>query len=147
MRLTANTASGLLFVAVGAFALWYGWNYPIGTSARIGAGYFPKLVSSMLIVVGILVFLREWWGEREALVAGRIRPAVAILTGVFGFGLLLERAGFIPAALLLVFAARLAGDDFDLKEVLLLSAVLIVGLGAIFWYGLGLPFSLLPFGI
>ncbi len=147
VKLTANAASGLFFAGLGAFALWYGWNYPMGTPARIGAGYFPKLISSLLIVVGLIVLLRDWWGEREAPVEGSARPMIAVLSGVFGFALLLETAGFIAATAWLVVAARLAGEDFAWKEVLALAVVMIVGIGAIFWYALSLPFHLLPYWI
>ena len=67
-----------------------------------------------------------------------------MLTGVIVFGLLIERAGLVVSTLVLIVAARMADRDFRPLEVALLSAVLLAFATAVFWYGLALPFPLLP---
>ena len=49
----------------------------------------------------------------------------------------------MPALLVLIFGSALAGPQFRLVEVLLLSVALVVLSVAIFVWGLGLPYPLL----
>jgi hypothetical protein len=58
------------------------------------------------------------------------------------FGLLVERAGFVPALVVLVVGSAAAGREFRLGEVVLLTAVLTALSVAVFAWGLGLPYPL-----
>jgi hypothetical protein len=59
------------------------------------------------------------------------------------FGVLMTHAGFLPALLVLIFGSALAGPQFRLVEVLLLSAALSMVSVALFVWGLGLPYPLI----
>lgn len=52
---------GLLMSATGLFFALYGGQYAMGTSARMGPGYFPVVLGWTLLVLGILVALPAWW--------------------------------------------------------------------------------------
>lgn len=52
---------GLLMTATGLFFALYGGQYDMGTSARMGPGYFPVVLGWTLAVLGILVALPAWW--------------------------------------------------------------------------------------
>lgn len=54
----------------------------------------------------------------------------------------MEKSGFIPALLVLIFAAAWAGDEFKLVEVAILAVSLTVVCTGVFIYGLGLPYPL-----
>jgi hypothetical protein len=62
------------------------------------------------------------------------------------FGVLMERAGFVPAMAALVFLSAAAGREFRFKEVLLLTVFLTALTVAMFIWGLGLPYPLLKIG-
>lgn len=145
--LSTDLAAGVLFIALAAFAVWYGWGYPQGTSLRMGAGYFPRLVSTMLMVVGCLLVLKSLFVGGSTIGSIPVRPLLVVLTGTLLFGLLIERAGFVVASSAMTVMARLADDEFKPLEVALLTIVLLLVTGAIFWWGLSLPFHLLPPGI
>jgi hypothetical protein len=51
--------SGLLFVVIGVVFFWASMGYTIGTSSNMGPGFFPGLMSALLIFVGVLIFLRS----------------------------------------------------------------------------------------
>jgi len=90
-------------------------------------------------VSGVALGLRS--GERitQPLTARTvILPPLALVL----FGLLMDRAGFIPALVVLVFVAALSGRTFRVLEVLLLTAVLLAAAIALFIWGLGLPYPL-----
>ena len=146
IRLTTDLLTGLLFLALATFALAYGWNYPFGSAARIGPGYFPKLVASGLLVLGTILVVRSFLISNEDETIGEIawRPLIVVLLGTLAFGLMVERLGFVISGFVLIFAARLADRDFRLVEVTLLAAVLVAFVAAMFWLGLSLPLRPFP---
>ena len=109
IRLSTDLLTGLLFLALGAFAMVYGSRYPLGTAARMGPGYYPLLASSGLVLLGLVLVVRSFVTTTTGEVGSvNLRPLVLILIGTLAFGLLIDRAGLIIAGLGLVFAARLA---------------------------------------
>ncbi len=139
LRLSTDLATGVLFIALGGFAIIYGWRYAIGTTARMGPGYFPLLISSGLVLVGVILVLRSLLASGDAL--GKIgwRPLLLVLAGVLAFGLLIDRIGLLVAGVLLIVAARLADRDLRPVETAVLAVVLTLATGTVFLYGLGLP--------
>ena len=145
LRLSTDLLTGLLFIAFGAFVLLYGLQYPFGTSARMGPGYYPRVISIGLMLIGAILAARSYFIEDERPEPIFVRPLFVVIAATVGFGLLIERAGLITAAAVLIIVARLADQDFRPLEVVGLCVVLIAFSAAVFWYGLSLPFQLLPF--
>jgi hypothetical protein len=139
IRLSTDLITGLLFLAFGGFVIIYGSRYPLGTAARMGAGFYPALVSYALVLLGAILVIRSLFRPGEALEAFNPRPLFFVLVGTLAFALLVERSGFVLAAVILVFAARLADRDFRWGEVTILAGVLVAFIGALFWLGLSLP--------
>ena len=50
--------SGVLFIAIGVFAIVYGMKYTLGSAARMGPGYFPRILGILLIGLGAILALR-----------------------------------------------------------------------------------------
>jgi hypothetical protein len=59
------------------------------------------------------------------------------------FGVLMDRAGFVPALVVVIFGSAMAGSEFKLGEVALLTVVLTALSLGIFSWGLGMPYPLL----
>jgi len=146
LRLSTDLLTGILFLALGAFAMIYGSRYSLGTAARMGPGYYPLLASSGLVLLGLVLVVRSFiaTGGEAGLI--NLRPLILILAGTLAFGLLIDRAGLIIAGLVLVFAARLADRGFRPVEVSILAVCLVAFTLAIFRYGLGMPLRLWPAG-
>lgn len=145
LLLSTDLLSGLLFAGLGAGALYISWRYPAGTAARMGPGYFPHLVSGLLVLLGGILVIRSWFRPGETIAIVDLRPLLFVLIGTIAFGLLIERAGFIAACVALIVAGRLARPDFRIVEVFLLAAALTACAVALFVYALGLSVRLLPF--
>jgi len=143
--LSTDLLSGLAFIGLGVFAIGYGWRYAVGTSARMGPGFYPRLVSLALIAVGALLVVRSIVKKTDGLGTIELRPVTLVLLGTALFGFLIERSGLVVSAVLLIVLSRLADRDFHPVEVLLLCLGLVLFTGAVFWYWLALPFRLLPF--
>jgi hypothetical protein len=72
-----------------------------------------------------------------------VRALVVLPLALVLFGILMARAGFIPALAVLIVGSASAGKEFRLVEVLLLTAALILFAVAVFVWGLGLPYPLI----
>jgi hypothetical protein len=128
---------GVLFALVGSAFAWGATDYQIGTSARMGPGYFPMMLGILLAVLGAVMVLRAL-----VLHAGRVdkigpwawRPLVFIISANLAFGVALgglpsvglPALGLIAAIYVLTLVACLAGDRFHLKEAVVLATVLAV---------------------
>lgn len=130
--------SGLMFAAVGGGFAWGATNYTIGNGARMGPGYFPLLLGVVLAVLGALIMFYSFVedtpdGDKVGKFAWK--PIVYILGANVVFGILLgglpsiglPAMGLILAIFALVIIASKAGDNFVLKEVLILATILSVG--------------------
>ena len=130
--------SGLMFTLVGgAFAVG-AMNYSVGTGARMGPGYFPMLLGVVLALLGAFIIfysLVEHAEDGDKVGSFAWRPIGYILGSNLAFGILLgglpsmgvPAMGLIIAIFALVIIASKAGDNFVLKDVLLLSTLLAVG--------------------
>ena len=134
--------AGAMLIATGAVAVGMARNYAFGTTLRMGPGYFPTVLGTMLILFGlylVVVGLR-----RNEKIAGNwsLRALIVLPLAMVLFGLLMEHAGFIPALVVLIFGSAAASKEFKFVEVLLLSVVLTALCVVLFIWGLGLPYPL-----
>jgi putative tricarboxylic transport membrane protein len=135
--------AGILFFGIGLGALIVARDYRLGTAMRMGPGYFPLVLSVLLMLLGAVSSLRALRMARGAPVGQwRLMPLMVILLAVVAFGALVERGGLVAAllALLLICTApRLTSRPLEaLSTIALLTASAV----ALFVYGLGMPFSL-----
>jgi hypothetical protein len=137
-----NVLAGAMFVAAGGAAVLIARAYPPGSALRMGPGFFPTLLGGLLVGLGLYVMARGLRHRDPIQARWSLRPLVMPPLSLVVFGVLVERAGFIPALVALVFAAAAAGKEFKLREVLLLTMVLTGLSVGIFIWGLGLPYPL-----
>ena len=136
--------AGLMLIGVGAGSVLLARDYAFGTSLRMGPGYFPSVLGGVLVLFGLVLTVRGW-RRGERLEPGWSLRALAILPlSLVVFGVLIERAGFVPALLALVVAAAAASHESKPREVILLAVFLTVMSVAVFIWGLGLPYRLFP---
>ena len=112
--------AGLMLIAIGGAALFIARDYPFGTALRMGPGYFPTVLGAHPVAVRRCIWPSgAAHGERSRrLVAARAdRPALSLVL----FGVLMDRAGFVPAMLVLIFGSAPPAREFRLVEVLLLA--------------------------
>jgi hypothetical protein len=135
--------AGLMLIGIGAAAMFIARDYRFGSASRMGPGFFPTLLSMILIAFGggiMAVGLRS--GEK---IRGRVslRALVLLPLSLVLFGILMEVAGYIPALVALAFLSAASGREFKFVEVLLMTALLTVASTALFIWGLGLPYPLI----
>lgn len=131
--------SGVLFIAFGIGALYFGSRHPIGTTMRMGPGAFPALLGTILIAIGIAAALRGIIQSGPPVERFTfVRPAL-ILLAVALFGLLLQPLGIVVATIVLVFVSAGASRKFHAPTALALGVGLGLGTAAVFVWALGLP--------
>jgi hypothetical protein len=101
------------------------------------------VLGSALVLFG-LYFVAVGLKRNEKIVGGwPLRPLIVLPLSLVLFGLLIDRAGFVPALIVLIVGSAAGGTEFKLIEVLLLAIGLTAFCVALFIFGLGLPYPLL----
>jgi putative tricarboxylic transport membrane protein len=135
--------AGAMLIATGAATMIIARNYAFGTTLRMGPGYFPTVLGGILILFGLYLVVSGLRSNDEIQGSWPLRAMIVLPLALVLFGVLMTHAGFLPALLVLIFGSALAGPQFRLVEVLLLSAALSVVSVALFVWGLGLPYPLI----
>ena len=73
--------AGMLFVAFGIAAIVIGSSYTLGTAARMGPGYFPRILGILLIVLGSALALRALRLDGPPLPGWKWRPTLIVVLG------------------------------------------------------------------
>ena len=145
MRNPKDMLAGLMFIAFGAASLIIAQDYTMGTAARMGPGYFPRLLGILLVAGGALQVLLSLRLDSEAeRLEWHWRPLLIVLVGVGTFIGLAPRLGVVLAGFVLVFIASFASAEFRWKEALVSGAIQGVAAVLVFVYGLGMPLPVWP---
>lgn len=152
--------AGLVFIAIAlAFGSGALHRYPAGTAASMGPGYFPLLLSGLLLLLGLAALLQALrlrarahplqaaQGPRPAR-----RPVVFVLLANIAFGVLLTGVpalgiaaqGLVISIYAVTFIASLARPAQRRRETFVLATVLAAGCYLIFIQGLGLAVPAWP---
>lgn len=130
--------SGLMFIAFGFAALYWGATLDVGTAVEMGPGYVPRMLAYALLVLGGTISVVALLFGSESVERPRWKPITLVTVGIFCFAFLFERAGLVPAAVVLVLLASIANHDFKILEVAANTLVLCVLCALVFKVGLGM---------
>ena len=147
--------SGLMFVIVGLLFAIGSQKYSMGNGARMGPGYFPQLLGILMAILGsFIVFfaLTKATADGEKIGSFAWKPLCYIIAANLLFGILLgglpsiklPAMGLIIAIFGTTIVSGMAGEEFKLKEALVLSTVLAIGSYLAFVVLLKLQFPVWP---
>jgi hypothetical protein len=151
----ADFFSGVMFAAIGgAFAVG-ATTYNVGNGARMGPGYFPLMLGILLAILGATIMFQAM--VVETVDGGRIgkwawKPLIFVIGANLAFGVLLgglpsiglPAMGMILAIYALTIISSLAGGQFKLRDVLVLSTILAAGSYVAFIWALKLQIQVWP---
>ena len=149
IRNQRDFGAGIMYVVIGLFFTIVATQYPMGTAAKMGPGYFPFCLGILMTALGLLVLVKSM-GAKAAIepipkfnwkIIGQITGAVVL------YGLLLPKMGFLVAVVVLVFVSASASKEFTWKGTTINAAFLVTFTYSVFVLGLKLQFPLLPFFI
>ena len=142
-------ALGMLFLVIarGIPGVPFLPGYTMGTPARMGPGFFPFWLGTILALLGLVIAVggvRAAPSKAGQLEAWHWPPLVWVLGAIVLFGIILKPVGMLLDGVMLVVIASLGSHDFKLKTVLPLGIFLAIFCALVFVWGLKLPIPLCP---
>jgi hypothetical protein len=147
-RLNKGHYGGVLMALVGGVTLYQSFNYHIGTLRRMGPGFYPALLGSILIVLGAVLAIQS---RAEIVDEKQSRPPewrgwFCICASILAFMLLGKYGGLLPASFAVVFISALGDRENSLKSALLLSILMCAVSVAVFAWALKIQMPLFRWG-
>jgi hypothetical protein len=130
--------SGLLFISLGAAGLVLGSEYQAGSAFQMGPGYFPRLISGGLILIGCITAAKAFRSSGVTIEGAPWRAIFIVLASLVAFGLIAPRWGLAPASFAIVLISGLAAPDRKLGQLFIAALLLTTFSAGVFIYGLGL---------
>jgi hypothetical protein len=143
VRSQREFTAGLIFFCIGSVWLAGSLDHRIGSATAMGPGYFPLVVSFVVAALGIASVIRSLTSaDADTVEPWPLAALLFVLGGVVGFGLLLQSAGLIAAAAVLILLSCWSRLRTRPAETLLLAVALIALVSGIFVFGLGMQVDL-----
>jgi hypothetical protein len=146
-HLRADHLAGAAFVGFGIAVFALSGDLPMGGLSMPGAGFLPRLIAALMIVLGLALIVRA---HESGLLAGiewsdlRHAASVCAITAV---GIVLyERLGFIITMIVMVFGLLVLIERRNVFRAAVYSVVLVGLAFALFDKALRAPLPVGPFG-
>jgi hypothetical protein len=136
--------SGVLFVLLGVGTIVLGSKYTLGTAARMGPGYFPRILGILLVVLGAIIALQATRRAGPPLPRFQLRPIGIVLGSVVLFGAIVQTVGVALSTVILIVCASAASHEFRPREALIAGIVLAALAVGVFVIGLQLQLPIWP---
>lgn len=137
--------SGLVAMAIGAGFFLSGQELEMGTASRMGPGYFPNILSLLMIGLGLVITVQALRSPPGDASIGALpaRGILLVIGATTFFGLTVRGLGLGPAVLVIVLATAWASRFASLRASLPLAVGLAVFCAVLFIRLLGLPLPLI----
>ena len=138
--------AGVMFAIFGLMFIVLSQQYPIGSAAKMGPGYFPTVLGGLMTVLGFFIGVAGLSGKAAALRVARFdwKIIAVILVAVALVAVMLPRLGMVVSVIALVLVSSVASHEFRLRDTLLSIVVLLAIAYGVFVWGLELQFPVLP---
>lgn len=123
----ANLVSAGIVLVLGVVALWEGLRFPIGTLARMGAGFFPLVLGVLMIGLAVLIVLEK--PRSPAVEAGEEgagppwRGILALTAAMVSWPVSAPHIGLVPATFVMIIVASLGNARFRPLEAVINAGV------------------------
>jgi len=122
-----------------------GRDYPMGTALHMGSGYFPFALGGLLLVLGAVICIKSLVVAGDGIESIGLRPLLLVLLAIGAFAASVDTIGLVAATVLMTVIGAAGSPESRWREVVVLTVALLGLAVGVFAYGLGLPFTLLPF--
>jgi hypothetical protein len=131
-----------VFFVIGGAGLWFGQELARGSASKMGTGYFPFILSWLILAVAVVLLGRALALDGPRVERPQWRPIAFIIGAVVAFGYLLQWTGLLAAALIITLIAAYARHNVRLRDYLWLGAGLALFTAAVFVFALNQPLPL-----
>jgi len=112
IRSRKDLFGGLLLVAFGVAAIVLARGYPVGSAARMGPGYFPRMLGILLTVIGCVLILISLRNQGSPIPVWKWRPTMVVLGSVVLFGAIVQYLGLALSTVALIVISSAASTEF-----------------------------------
>lgn len=139
-----DVVGGVLVVAIGFGFFMFGRELEMGTSFRMGPGYFPTVLSFLMMGLGAVMTVLALRKPHEEGVWGQVpwRGLILVIGSTVFFGFFLRGIGLAPAILIVVLVTAWASRYATWRASIALSVGLAAFCSFLFIRALGLPIPL-----
>ncbi|WP_156369213.1 tripartite tricarboxylate transporter TctB family protein [Aureimonas sp. Leaf324] len=135
--------TGAIYSLAGLAGYVVSRDYPFGSSARMGPGYFPFVISALLVLVGAIAIVRSFRIEGDPVGRLALKPMALITASVLSFAFLVNTAGLLVAMAVSILVGASASERFRFEwKALIGMAVMVAFCALVFVRGLGVPMPL-----
>ena len=139
VRSPQDLGAGVAFVLIGIAGAWFGSELTFGTAARMGPGYFPVLLSWLIIGIGVILAFRGLTIEGPEIEPVQLRPILLMVAAILLFGALIDTIGLALTAVVMTIVAAYARREARLGEAVVLGGGLALFAVLVFVYALSQP--------
>jgi hypothetical protein len=144
--MTAQTSlkdllAGLIFIGFGLAFGYATLGYDIGSALRMGPGYFPLVLSGIMVLLGVVITVQSFATGPDDTPIGRVPwlGLILITAALVFFGLTVRGLGLAPALFVTTFMSAFASERTGVVGALIMAAGLVAISMAIFIWALGIP--------
>ncbi|WP_210257171.1 tripartite tricarboxylate transporter TctB family protein [Chelativorans sp. ZYF759] len=149
-KLQLEFLAAAVLMVFGAMVAMIAAGYPQGTLLRPGSGLVPLALGCLIVFLGVAIMVEARLGRRKAEEAEdtdevpglrQVIAVGAVSIGMIAFALLVERAGFIPATIVLIMLSGLGEARIRWLSLFALAIAMSAAGVAIFIWGFNLPLA------
>ncbi|PZN95579.1 MAG: hypothetical protein DCF30_18820 [Hyphomicrobiales bacterium] len=143
IRAPQDLGAAVIFLLVGVAGLHFGAKLPgMQPGGQLGSGTMPHILSWICVGFSGLMLLRALRLEGPAIASIPWRALAGVTVAVALFGVLIERLGYLPTAIVTPLVAAFAIPEQRWKEAILVAVLLGCGTALLFVILLGQPLQL-----
>ena len=135
--------TGVFLILVAMLAFYLAWPLGRTTEVGLGPGFVPYMFAFAQVILGGMLVMQGFRGDRQPADAWKLRPLVLVLASVAFFALSIQKMGLVVALSGLVLISCAAHQETTWREALALAIGSVVVSALVFVKALGLPVSLL----
>lgn len=139
IRSPQDFGSAIVIILIGLAGIYFGKDLTMGTAGRMGPGYFPRLLSWLIVAIGLFIGFKSLLADGPPIQTPKYRPILFVLMAIMMFGYLMKYVGLFITAIVLVLIAAYARRDVNLTETLIFGVGLSLATILVFAYALGQP--------
>lgn len=134
---------GVTMICAGLLFIWFGRELEVGNSFQMGPGYFPTMLSLLLIGIGGLIILQALMvgSEESEPEVWNWKAYALVIAAPIAFGMLLSGLGLAPTMFLMIVGVATASRYANWRHSILLGLFLAVCSSLLFTKLLSLPVS------
>jgi Tripartite tricarboxylate transporter TctB family len=126
--------AGMVIMLIGIAGIYFGKDLTYGTAGRMGPGYFPFLLSMIIITLGAGISVKSLFVEGPPIELPMFQPLFFVVASIIIFGYLTNVLGLAITAVVTTLVAVLARSRLTVLESMPFAVLLILA-GVMATYG------------